>query len=278
MSPLRSVKNKIDTDPQHSDQKGLVGLYEMGIRRFKTLGSLSLFVPFYCLAALCLGLALLPGVTLYHWSNDSLQSYPMLLRNLGLGVSLAIGFILFGFSLLFILPTLNFLLRTSPKPWKGPYYSSQTIPWGIHNALTYVMRYTFLEYLTPTPFNILFYKMMGMKIGKNVQINTTHISDPCLIEMEDHVTIGGSATIIAHYAQGGILILAPVKIKRGATVGLKATILGGVEIGEKAKILPNSFVLPKTKIPAGETWGGVPAQKIDVSLLRTARRTRKKSA
>ena len=35
-----------------------------------------------------------------------------------------------------------------------------------------------------------------------------------------------------------------------------------VEIGEKAKILPNSVVLPKTRIPAGETWGGVPAIRI----------------
>lgn len=49
--------------------------------------------------------------------------------------------------------------------------------------------------------------MMGMKLGKGVQINSTNISDPALIQMDDKVTIGGSATIIAHYASGGFLSL-----------------------------------------------------------------------
>jgi acetyltransferase-like isoleucine patch superfamily enzyme len=122
--------------------------------------------------------------------------------------------------------------------------------------------------MTPTPFNLLFYKLMGMKIGRGVQLNTTHISDPCLIELGDKATIGGNATIIAHYAQGGFLVIAPVKIGAGATVGLRAIILGDVEIGEKAKILPNSVVLPKTRIPPGETWGGVPAKKIEVGSFK----------
>jgi serine acetyltransferase len=43
--------------------------------------------------------------------------------------------------------------------------------------------------------------------------------------------------------------------------------MAGVRIGEKAKILPNSVVLPNTQVPAGETWGGVPAQKISQKNL-----------
>jgi len=40
---------------------------------------------------------------------------------------------------------------------------------------------------------------------------------------------------------------------------LKASIMGGVTIGDDAKIMPHSVVLPKAKIGPGETWGGVPA-------------------
>ena len=58
-------------------------------------------------------------------------------------------------------------------------------PWYFHNAYTYIVRYTFLEFITPTPLNLLFYKMMGMKIGKGAHINTTNISDPGLIEIGD---------------------------------------------------------------------------------------------
>jgi acetyltransferase-like isoleucine patch superfamily enzyme len=74
-------------------------------------------------------------------------------------------------------------------------------------------------------------------------------------------------TIVAHYGQGGFLVLAPVHIGDKATIGLRAVLMGGVVIGEGAKILPNSVVLPKTKIPAGETWGGVPAQRINPTEL-----------
>jgi acetyltransferase-like isoleucine patch superfamily enzyme len=98
---------------------------------------------------------------------------------------------------------------------------------------------------------MLFYKMMGMKIGKGAHINTTNISDPCLIEIEDKVTIGGSVHIIAHYASKGFLIVEPVKIRKGATIGLKATVMGDVEIGEGAVIAPHEVILPKSRIPAG---------------------------
>ncbi len=59
---------------------------------------------------------------------------------------------------------------------------------------------------------MLFYRMMGMKIGKGAHINTTNISDPAMIEIGNHVTIGGSVHIIGHYASKGFLIVNKVKI------------------------------------------------------------------
>lgn len=268
VNPLRVVEEKVDTDSDQTEHTGFLGLYERGFRRFKILGTMVVLLPMYLVGVVCFGLALIPGVSLFRWGYGQLQSYPTLVQNIGYGFLIAAAYVLFGFSLILIVPALNFISRAYPKPWRGPYYSLQTIRWGIHNAFTYIPRFVFLEYMTPTPFNLLFYRLMGMKIGRNVQINTTHISDPCLIELGDKATIGGSVTLIAHYAQGGFLVIAPVKIGKGATIGLRAIILGDVEIGEKAKILPNSVVLPKTRIPAGETWGGVPACKIEISLFR----------
>ena len=121
------------------------------------------------------------------------------------------------------------------------------------------MRYTFAKFMTPTPLSVLFYKMMRMKIGRAVQINTTNISDPCMIELGDKVTIGGSATLIGHYGSAGFLVLAPVRIGNKVTIGLRAIIMGDVEIGNNVRILPNSVVMPKTRIPDGEIWGGIPA-------------------
>lgn len=256
---------RIDTQSHQSTRSGLSGLFERTLRRFKTAVHALTLLPLYLVGCICMGVAAAPGIyfvqCILKWTDgaNALLRYPLI------GIGIALGFFCYGFCLIFIVPAVNFVLGRGLKPWRGPYYSSESLKWTIHNGLTYIARYTFLEFITPTPFNILFYRMMGMNIGDGVQINSSNISDPSLITLGDNVTIGGSATLIAHYGMGGFLVIAPLIIGKGATVGLKATLMGGVEVGEGAKIMPNSVVLPRTKIPAGETWGGVPAKKIEIS-------------
>lgn len=255
---------KIDLDATTSDLKGLGGLFEGLLRRFKNVMHLTTMAPVYLFACFILGLCITPGIFLFRFLNELTSNQPSWLQNVSMGFALATGYFMYGVSLLFMAPTVNWLLRTKLKPWRGPYYSAESFKWFIHNGLTYMARFTFLEFATPSPLGILFYKMMGMKIGRGTMINSTWISDPSLIELGEKTTIGGSVTIVAHYGQGGLLIIAPVKIGSNCTVGLKATIMGGSEIGDGCKILPHSVVLPKTIIPAGEIWGGVPAKKIEI--------------
>lgn len=255
-------KSRVDIDPQGSKHHGLVGLYESAFRKFKTVFYIITVAPIYLVGCAILGAALVPGIALHEFTSEYLQHHNWFLRDLGLGMSIATGFILYGFSIILLAPLANFVLRTRPKIFRGPYYSVDFLRWFVHNSLTYIVRYTFLEFITPTPFNLLFFRLMGMKIGRGTQINSSNISDPALIEMGEFVTIGGSATICAHYGMDGYLILSPVKIGNKVTIGLKASVMGGVEIGDRAKVLPHSVVLPKTVIPPGETWGGVPAVKI----------------
>lgn len=257
------MKKRIDLQTTGSSHSGTKGLLEKIIRKFKILSHLGLLPAIYMTASLCLGLSLVPGIAFFRYLLQVTENQPAFLQNIAIGVAIAIGYFLYGFTLIFVTPLVNFLVRGKLKAWRGPYYSIETLKWYIHNGLTYLVRYTFLEFATPTPLSQLFYRMMGMKIGKGTTINSTYISDPSLIELGDHVTIGGSVTIVAHYGQGGLMVIAPVKIGNGCTVGLRATIMGGVTLGENVRIMPNSVVLPKTVIPAGESWGGVPAVKLE---------------
>ncbi len=258
------MNNKIDLDSVQTKHSGLKGWLESSLRKFKLIMHISLLIPTYFVASLCLGISITPAIYLFQWVSDLTATSTSLIQNLSLGVSLAFGYFLYGFTLVFVAAAFNFLIQGYLKPFKGPYYSVESIKWYLHNGLTYLVRFTFLEFATPTPLSLLFYRMMGMKMGRGVVLNSTWISDPSLIELGDKVTIGGSVTIVAHYGVGGLLVIAPVQIQKNATIGLKATIMGGVTIGEGAKILPNSVVLPKTVVPAGETWAGVPAQKINL--------------
>jgi len=261
-------KKREDLDPSGSALKGLPGVFETLLRRFKLAVHLLTLIPFYGLGCVAVGTAIIPGIVLFSKVREFTQTAPTFIQYFSTGIALAFGFFLYGLSSIVILPTLNFLLRTSLKPWRGPYFSFPTVKWYIHNGLTYILRYTFLPFITPSPLNHVFYRGMGMKIGKGSFINTEFISDPSLIEVGEKVTIGGSVTIIAHYGTGGYLIFSPVKIGNGVTIGIRATIMAGVTIGENARVLPNSVVLPNTQIPAGETWAGVPAQKVESSSSR----------
>jgi hypothetical protein len=244
----KSDKNEVDVLGTTSDIPGLSGVIETFMRRFRNVSFVVFLSPFVILAGLCIGVSLVPGIYLYRWIDSSTGGWPPFLHTVALGCALAFGFLSYGFTIIFVVPFANFVLPFRVRPWRGSWFSIQSIPWYIHNALTYIVRYTFLDFLTPTPFNILFYRMMGMKIGKGVVINTTNISDPCLITIEDYVTIGGSATLFAHYGQKGFLIMSPVHIKKGATIGLKASIMGDVVIGEHATITPHTVIMPKSRI------------------------------
>jgi len=232
-----------------SSSPGVTGWFETFLRKFRNLSFALLLSPLIVLCCVCMGVSAAPGLFLFDYVRESTASWPLLAHYAAIGTALTMGYFCYGMTLIFVIPAVNFLLPFRVKAFRGPWYSMPAIPWYIHNALTYTVRFTFLEFVTPTPVNILFYRMMGMKIGKGVVINTTFISDPSLITIGDYVTIGGSATIFAHYGQKGYLIIAPVEIGTGTNVGLKASIMGGAQIGKNVTIKPHTVVMPKTNLP-----------------------------
>jgi hypothetical protein len=246
-----------DINAVNSNKKGISGLIENAFRQFKNFGFILVLSPIALLYIFCIGVALTPGIMLLQLIQQHLMTIhaSLIVSSLLYGIGLGFTFLFFVITIVFVVPLVNLPLIPLVRSYRGPWFSLESLAWYYHNALTYLVRYTILEFLTPSPLNILFYRMMGMKIGKGVMINSTNISDPCLLILEDYVTIGGSAYLMAHYGVKGFLIIDKLHIKKGAMIGLGAKILGGVTIGEKATVLPNSAVLPKTIIKDGEKFG-----------------------
>ncbi len=237
------------------------------IRRFSRTAYIIAVLLMYLLAATALGLALAPALWLFNQLLIWTQGLSPLLHWMILGFGLALCFFVFGFALLMVVPVYNWLLPTRVKPFKGGYYSLKSVPWFLHNGLFYLVRFTFLPFVTLTPFGIWFLKAMGMKLGRHAFINTEYISDPQLITLGDDVALGGSVRIFAHYGGHGNLIVAPVIIGDRATIGLAATVMGDVKIGSDATILAHSVLMPGSWVGQGETWGGVPAKPISKEQL-----------
>ena len=243
-------KSLEDINATTSHLSGFAGFFERQLRRYRVLTYLAALFPLYLIATMIMGIAATPAFLFFNFISKITVELSEYFRYFLLAWTLVVSYFIYGFTLIFVVPFFNFIMPFRLKPFRGGYYSINSVPWYIHNALTYIVRYTFLEFITPTPINPLFYRLMGMKIGKRVHLNTTNISDPALIEIGDEATIGGSAHIIAHYASKGYLVVAPVKIGKRVTIGMKATIMGDVEIGEGAVIAPHEVILPKSRIPA----------------------------
>lgn len=232
------------------------------IRRFGRAAHFLLVLLVYLIIAGAIGLALAPALwMLAAWLPWSLTFYGWARWPVA-GFGFGLAFLIAGFALLIVVPLLNLILPTRIRSYRGAYYSIAAVPWFLHNALFYLVRYTFLLYVTLTPFGPWFLRAMGMRLGKRVFINTELISDPQLITLGDDVVIGGSVTLFAHWGGGGHLAIEPVMIEAGATIGEKATVMGDVHVGRGAVVLPHSVLLPGARVGAGEIWGGVPARRI----------------
>jgi hypothetical protein len=242
------MNEQIDVDAIKSNRTGVLGILETFLRKFRTAAFCCMLAPIAVLYVMAMGISLAPGMMIYRWASDLVQGQHEIVICMGLGLSVAAGFFTYGMTLLFIVPLFNLPIRPFVKPVRASWFSLSIIPWYYHNALTYLVRYTFLEFITPTPLNKLFFQMMGMKIGKGTMINTSNISDPCLIQIGDFVTLGGSATLIAHYGMKGMLIIDKLVIEDKATIGLKASLFGDVIIGVGATVGPHEVVLPKSRV------------------------------
>jgi acetyltransferase-like isoleucine patch superfamily enzyme len=216
----------------------------------------------YLLASTALGLALAPAIWCWEFFVGVSQPLSTVPHLVVLGFGTALSFFVFGFALLVVIPVYNLVLPTRVRPFKGGYYSLRAAPWLLHNGLFYLVRFTFLPFVTLTPFGVWFLKAMGMQIGRHAFINTEYISDPQLITIGEDATLGGSVRIFAHYGGGGKLVVATVVIGDRATIGMAATVMGDVEVGRDATVLPHSVLLPGSRVGDGETWGGVPARPI----------------
>lgn len=252
-----SIKNEEheDINQRSSSKKGIGALIENVFRKLGNFAFVLFLIPVIMVCVFCLAVSLTPGVALIQWITPHVSEYSLLIKSFFYALSLAFGFLAFIVTLIIIVPIMNFPVIPFVKPNRGAWFSIESMPWYYHNALTYLVRYTILDLITPSPLNLFFFKMMGMKVGKGVLINTSNISDPCLITLEDYVTVGGSVYMMAHYGMKGYLIIDKLHIKRGAMIGLAAKLLGGVSIGEKAVVAPNAVVYPKTVIKPGEKYG-----------------------
>lgn len=84
--------------------------------------------------------------------------------------------------------------------------------------------------------------------------------DSQFVTVGSNSLIGLDVAILPHALEGSRAAHYPIVIGSGVTIGARALIMAGVEIGDGAVVAMNSVVTKHARIGPNEVWGGIPAR------------------
>jgi len=117
------------------------------------------------------------------------------------------------------------------------------------------------RYVFSNSLRISLYRMMGMKIGRNVFIGHDCYFDSDyaeLITIEDGAMVSFRVIIVAHDSVREIV--SPIVIKKKSRVGVGAIVLAGVTVGENSVV--GAGAVAGTDVPDGSVMLGNPGRVV----------------
>ena len=231
---------------------------------FLMTGTQLLFTLFmYLMGSVFFGLAMIPSLALFFkvW-NATIYSTSVFYRFFSIGFTIALGYFIFGLTLILLVGLFRTVLGLRLKEGVYPMFSKEAMKWAFISSLYLMINFTFIEFILLTPFANLLFRLLGVKLGKNVQFNSKFVFDATLLEIGDNTVVGGGAIIIGHIVERGKLKLKKVKIGNNVTIGSHSTIMPGCEIGDNAIIGASAVLLKDTKVETRDIYFGIPAESI----------------
>ena len=180
-------------------------------------------------------------------------------------IFIAIGITLFYQLLISGLVIQVFNIKYKPGLYLYVYSNKIAFKWIIVCNLYTPMR-KLLEIIPLGATKYRYYRMLGMKIGKNTLVGGT-IMDPCLTEFGDNCTMGLYAVIYGHIHdyENETILMDKIIIGNNVVIGAGAFIMPGAVIEDNVKIATGAVVIKGQILEKGKIYGGVPAKEIIIN-------------
>ncbi len=151
--------------------------------------------------------------------------------------------------------------RAGDYPLWGAYYFRW---WLVRRVLETVAS----QYLAGTPAYVLYYRLLGAKVGRGALLLGDFIDVADLVTIGEDAALDAGAILATSSVEGGLLRLGRVHIGAGATVGSTAVVGRDARIGDGAVLEDLSSLPAGGVIPPGERWGGSPAVRLSAHGTR----------
>jgi non-ribosomal peptide synthetase-like protein len=117
-----------------------------------------------------------------------------------------------------------------------------------------------LEYLQGTPWLPVVMRLLGVKIGKRVWMNTTDITEFDMVTICDDAALNVDCGPQTHLFEDRVMKVGPVKIGARCSIGAGTIILYDSELGDDTKLEALSLVMKGERLSPGTDWIGSPVK------------------
>ena len=164
-----------------------------------------------------------------------------------------------------------FLLTVALK-WilVGKYHSDQKPMWTARVWISEAVTSTyeslavpfFLGFLRGTPWLPLMLRLLGVKTGKRVWMNTTDITEYDMVHIGDDVALNDDCGPQTHLFEDRVMKIGPIEIGNRCTIGARTIILYDSVLGDDVHVEPLSLVMKGESLHPHTQWVGSPVKPL----------------
>lgn len=145
------------------------------------------------------------------------------------------------------------------RPGRYPLWGWYYVRWWFVQNVVDVMQ---LRTLAGTPLLPWILRLLGARVGKDVDILSENFAAFDVLSIGDGSSIEDEAAVYGYHVSQGELIIEPIAIGRRCFVGTRSVVAPGAVMEDDARLDDLSLLPAGARIPAGETWAGSPAEEV----------------
>jgi non-ribosomal peptide synthetase-like protein len=153
----------------------------------------------------------------------------------------------------------KWLLLGRIRPGRHPLWGGYYLRWWFVQVL---LESVPLNLLGGTPLLPFVYRLLGVRIDKDVHLATTLLGAFDLISIGEGASVDEGASLLGYAVQDGALVIEPVCVGRQCLVGARSVLCGRVVMEDGARLEDLSLLPNGARVPAGETWAGSPPRRV----------------
>jgi non-ribosomal peptide synthetase-like protein len=147
--------------------------------------------------------------------------------------------------------------KAQQKPmWSWAVWKSEAVT-STYEALAIPF---FLDYLQGTPWLPPIMRLLGVKIGKRVWMNTTDITEFDMVTIHDDAALNQDCGPQTHLFEDRVMKVGAVKIGARSSIGAGTIILYDSELGDDTRVEALSLVMKGERLSPGTDWIGSPVK------------------